>query len=191
MYLRLPSQRAPYFSSEAEFRTAILGAYATLTDYYSSSNSGGGFGNAELQAWYLPGDDLTIGNGNSFEIFKGLSASDGSLNQVWKSSYIMIGRSNKVLQRVVGASSAIFTTPGLQNAIEGEALFLRAFGHFQLWNLFGTAPIDTIVPASTDEFNPSLLNGYSIAGSIDLGPHQGSFPVAYVLESQRCRKGYR
>src|SRR6187549_839416 len=133
-----------YFSSEAEFRTAILGAYATLTDYYSSSNSGGGFGNAELQAWYLPGDDLTIGNGNSFEIFKGLSGSNGSLNQVWKSSYIMIGRANKVLQRAVAAPASVFTTPGLQNAITGEALFLRAFGHFQLWNLFGTAPVDTI-----------------------------------------------
>ncbi|MEO5892163.1 MAG: RagB/SusD family nutrient uptake outer membrane protein [Ferruginibacter sp.] len=142
-----------YFSSEAEFRTAILGAYATLTDYYSSSNSGGGFGSAELQAWYLPGDELTIGNGNSFEIFKGLAGSNGSLNQVWKSSYIMIGRSNKVLQRAETVAAGVFTTPGLQNAITGEALFLRSFAHFQLWNLFGTAPVDTIVPVSTDEFN--------------------------------------
>ena len=78
----------------------MLGVYAVLTDYYSSSNSGGGFGNAELQAWFLPGDDLSIGSGNSFEIFKGLSASDGTLNQVWKSSYIMIGRANKIIAKV-------------------------------------------------------------------------------------------
>src|SRR5215207_4634458 len=101
-----------YFTSESEFRTSIIGAYAALTDYYASSNSAGGFGNAELQAWYLPGDDLTLGGGNSFEIFKGLSAGDGSLNQVWKSSYIMIGRANKVLERITTVSDAIFTTPG-------------------------------------------------------------------------------
>jgi starch-binding outer membrane protein, SusD/RagB family len=142
-----------YFTSEAEFRTAVLGAYALLTDYYSSSNSGGGFGSAELQAWFLPGDDLSVGNGNSFEIFKGLSGSNGSLNQVWKSSYIMIGRSNKVFERAEAASADIFTTPGLKNAISGEALFLRGFAHFHLWNLFGTAPVDTIVPVSTDQFN--------------------------------------
>ncbi|MEJ7588229.1 MAG: RagB/SusD family nutrient uptake outer membrane protein [Ferruginibacter sp.] len=142
-----------YFTSEAEFRTAILGAYASLTDYYSSSNSGGGFGNAELQAWFLPGDDLTIGSGNSFEIFKGLSSSDGTLNQVWKSSYIMIGRSNKVLARVLTAPANVFTTPGLKDAVTGEALFLRGLAHFHLWNLFGTAPVDTIVPLTTDQFN--------------------------------------
>jgi hypothetical protein len=150
-----------YFSSEAEFRTAMLGAYATLTDYYSSSNSGGGFGNAELQAWYLSGDDLTVGSGGalSFEIFKGLSGSNGSLNQVWKSSYIMIGRSNKVLERAENVAAGVFTTPGLQNAVMGEALFLRAFAHFHLWNLFGTAPVDTIVPVSIDEFNLPSSSG--------------------------------
>lgn len=142
-----------YFSSEAEFRTAVLGAYASLTDYYSSSNAGGGFGSAELQAWFLPGDDLTIGNGNSFDYFKGLSSGNGAVNQVWKSSYIMIGRSNKILERIATAPAGIFVTPGLQNAITGEALFLRAFAHFHLWNLFGTAPVDTIVPKSTSQFN--------------------------------------
>ncbi|MEP7374671.1 MAG: RagB/SusD family nutrient uptake outer membrane protein [Chitinophagaceae bacterium] len=142
-----------YFANEAQFRTAILGVYATLTDYYSSSNAGGGFGSAELQAWFLPGDDLSIGNGNSFEIFKGLTGSNGSLNQVWKSSYIMIGRANKVIERATNVPATVFTTPDLKNAITGEALFLRAYAHFHLWNLFGTAPVDTIVPVSTDEFN--------------------------------------
>jgi starch-binding outer membrane protein, SusD/RagB family len=142
-----------YFANEAQFRTAILGAYATLTDYYSASNSGGGFGNAELQAWYLPADDATIGNGSSFEIFAGLTGGNGTLQQVWKSSYILIGRANKVYQQATAAGADVFTTPGLKNAVMGEALLLRAFAHFHLWNLFGTAPVDTIVPVTTDEFN--------------------------------------
>lgn len=99
-----------YFANEAQFRTAILGVYATLTDYYSSSNAGGGFGSAELQAWFLPGDDLSIGNGNSFEIFKGLTGSDGALNQVWKSSYIMIGRANKVIERATNVPGCLYYT---------------------------------------------------------------------------------
>ena len=154
--LNVPSptqSEGTYFRSEAEFRTAIMGTYAVLTDYYSSSNSGGGFGSAELRTWFLPGDDLTVGNNDSYETFKGLSASSGVLNQVWRSSYIMIGRANKVIERVRTAPAGVFTTAGMQNAITGEALFLRAFAHFHLWNLFGTAPVDTIVPKSTEQFN--------------------------------------
>jgi starch-binding outer membrane protein, SusD/RagB family len=154
--LNVPSptqSEGTYFQTEAEFRTAIMGAYSVLIDFYSSSNSGGGFGNAELQAWYLPGDDLTIGNGNSFDLFKGLSSANPTLNQLWKSCYIMIGRANKVLEKAETAASNVFTTPGSRNSIIGEALFLRAFSHFHLWNMFGTAPIDTIVPKSTSEFN--------------------------------------
>lgn len=154
--LNVPSptqSEGTYFTNEAEFRTAIMGAYSVLIDFYSSSNAGGGFGNAELQAWYLPGDDLTIGNGNSFELFKGLSSADPTINQLWKSCYIMIGRANKILEKAEPAPSSVFTTPGMQNSIIGEALFLRAFSHFHLWNLFGTAPVDTIVPKSTSQFN--------------------------------------
>lgn len=154
--LNVPSptqSEGTYFKSEAEFRTAIMGVYAVLTDYYSSSNSGGGFGSAELRTWFLPGDDLTVGNNDAYETFKGISASSGVLNQVWRSSYIMLGRANKVIERARTSPAGVFTTPGLQNAITGEALFLRAFAHFHLWNLFGAAPVDTIVPKSTAQFN--------------------------------------
>src|SRR5688572_31240332 len=47
-----------FFTTESEFRTAMIGTYAALTDYFSSANSGSG-GSAVLQLWFLPGDDLT------------------------------------------------------------------------------------------------------------------------------------
>ncbi|MEO6719437.1 MAG: RagB/SusD family nutrient uptake outer membrane protein [Ferruginibacter sp.] len=180
--LSSPTQsESTYFTSEAEFRTAMMGVYAILNDYYSSSNSGGGFGNAELQAWFLPGDDLTIGNGNSFEIFKGLSSGNGSLNQVWKSSYIMIGRANKVIERAATAPSGVFTTPANKNAVMGEALFLRAFAHFHLWNLFGTAPIDTIVPKTTEQFNLPGSKGTELLTQVvsDLTQAAGLLPASW------------
>lgn len=138
------ASEANYFQNENEYRTAILGAYASLTDYYSAG------GSAQLIAWYLPGDDMTVGNDNSLEVFKGLNSGDGALNQVWSSSYKMIGRANKVLERIAIAEN-VFTTPNLKNSITGEAYFLRAFAHFHLWNLFGTAPVVIAIPKSTEQ----------------------------------------
>jgi hypothetical protein len=82
-----------------------------------------------------------------------LNPSDGKLNQFFKSSYILIGRANKVLEKLTTASPGVFTTPGFKDNIRGEALFLRAYAHFMLWNVFGTAPLDTIVVKSADQFN--------------------------------------
>ncbi|HEX2535116.1 MAG TPA: RagB/SusD family nutrient uptake outer membrane protein [Chitinophagaceae bacterium] len=141
-----------YFTSEAEFRSAILGVYAALTDFYSAS-SATGFGSAQQQVWMLPGDDMTINGGDSYEIFKGLSEGNGKLNEFFKSAYFLNGRANKVLEKLAVAPDDLFKTPGMKKFNEGEALFLRGFSHFMLFNVFGTAPVDTIVPKSTAEFN--------------------------------------
>ncbi len=150
-----------FFTSESEFRTALIGAYAALTDYYSSANSGSG-GSAELAIWFLPGDDLTHNGSEPFEIFDGLNPSDGKLNQFFKSSYILIARVNKVMEKLKEADPALFTTPGMRNYMEGEGLFLRGFAHFMLWNVFGTAPIDTIVVKSTSQFNIPSSEGVQL-----------------------------
>jgi starch-binding outer membrane protein, SusD/RagB family len=158
-----PTQtEASFFTSEAEFRTAVIGIYAGITDYYSASNSAGGFGSAELESFFLPGDDLTHTGGSSFEHFDGLTAGNGKLAQVFGSSYIILGRANKVLDKLRTVEPGIFKTPGLKEANEGEALFLRGFVHFMLWNLFGTAPIDTITVTSPDQFNLPSSSGVQL-----------------------------
>lgn len=161
-----PTQsEASFFKNEAQFRTALIGVYAALTDYYSASNSGGGFGSAELEAFFLPGDDLTHTGTSNFEYFDGLTASNGKLQQIWKSSYIIVGRANKVLQKI-NESGDVFTTPGLKEANEGEALFLRSYAHFMLWNLFGTAPVDTIVVESESQFNIPSSSGVQLLDQV-------------------------
>lgn len=153
-----PTQsEASFFTSESEFRTAIIGAYARLNDYYSSANPGSG-GSAELQVWFMPGDDLSVNGGEVFEIFSGLNPSTGKLNQFFTSSYVMIARANKIIQKIEEKAN-IYTTPNLRNHNEGEMLFLRAFGHFMLWNVFGTAPVDTIVVTSTSQFGLPSSSG--------------------------------
>lgn len=155
-----------FFKSENEFRTAVLGVYAGLTDYYSASNSGGGFGSAELEAFYLSGDDLTLTVNSNFEFFDGLNGSNDKLKQIWKSSYIIIGRANKVIDKLKSVEDGVFTTPGLKEANEGEALFLRSFAHFMLWNLFGTAPVDTIVVTATSQFNIPSSSGVQLLDQV-------------------------
>ncbi|RYU92117.1 RagB/SusD family nutrient uptake outer membrane protein [Mucilaginibacter terrigena] len=147
-----------YFKTEGEFRTAILGAYASLTDFYSSAAPGAG-GNAVLKSFYLPGDDLTMSSSNSYEIFKGLNSSDGDLSVFFRSNYIMIGRANKVLEKVESAGDGVFTTPGTKDAIKGEALFLRSYAYYQLWNAFGTAPVVTETLKSLDELDKPSSTG--------------------------------
>jgi hypothetical protein len=141
-----------FFKSEEEFRRAIIGAYARLTDYYSSTSEQSG-GSAQLEIWYLPGDDCSQNGSQAFEFFKGLNPSDPKLNQFFKSSYALIARANKVLQKLATVPAGVFTTPHLKEYGEGEMLFLRAFAHFMLWNVFGTAPVDTIVVTGAGQFH--------------------------------------
>jgi tetratricopeptide (TPR) repeat protein len=141
-----------FFTSEEQFRRAIIGTYAKLTDYYSSTGQQG-FGNAQLAIWFLPGDDLTQNGSDVYEFFKGLNPSDPKINQFFRSSYSLIGRANKVLEKLAEADDSVFVTPDMKKYNEGEMLFLRAFAHFMLWNVFGTAPIDTVVVRSTDQLN--------------------------------------
>jgi hypothetical protein len=159
--LNLPpptSSELTYFTTQSAFKTAILGVYATLTDYYSSSNTSAG-GSWEGEVTWLPGDDLTNGTSQVFENFNGITPSTGQISGIFSSSYLLLGRANVVLQQVRAADATIFTTPGMQNYITGEALFLRAFGHFQLWNIFGTAPLDTMVVTTTSELNSPSTTG--------------------------------
>lgn len=174
-----------YFLTEMEFRTAILGVYAGLIDYYSSANVVSG-GSAELEIWTLPGDDLTHSGSEAFEFFNGLNASDGKLNQFFKSSYILIGRANKVIEKLANAGPDVFTTPGLKNNIQGEALLLRAYAHFMLWNVFGTAPLDTIVVKSTDQFNLPSSKGTELLDQaiIDLSRAATLLPTSWDKDNK-------
>ncbi len=150
---------ASYFSSEIEFRTAILGVYAVLSDYFSSSNSAGGSGSAELETFFLPGDDLTSQTEEVYEVFgNNLNSTQGKIQQIWGSSYILLNRANKVLGKIE-AENGIYTTPNLKNYNKGEMLFLRGYAHYVLWNMFGTAPLDTTDFTSLEQLNPPNSTG--------------------------------
>ncbi|MBC7849034.1 MAG: RagB/SusD family nutrient uptake outer membrane protein [Chitinophagaceae bacterium] len=175
-----------FFKSEAEFRKAIIGAYAGIIDYYSTGNHGGGGGgtggSAMLEVWFKPADDVTVtAASDAFEYFDNITPGAGKLDQAFRSSYVMIGRANKVIEKLREADPAIFVTTGMRETMEGEMLFLRSLGHFMLWNLFGTAPVDTIVVKSQDQIGLPSSTGTQLLDQciVDLTKAAAQLPTSW------------
>jgi hypothetical protein len=133
-----------YFKTEDDFFRGIIGAYAKITDLYWFNN------NAPLHgSWLLPGDDITVGaqgghDGNyGFDQFVQITPSTGALNDIWSALYQIINRATIVSLKCDEADASIFTDPDTKNIIKGEALFLRSWCYYKLWNTWGTAPLIT------------------------------------------------
>ena len=151
---------ASYFAQQSDFQKAVIGIYAKFNDFYwyDGFDGYGGVasgGNMVL----LPGDDITTSDLNAFEIFGSLQPNNGILQRFYSSCYQVIARANVVLQKVADVAPGIYTTPGLADYNKGEALFLRGFANYYLWNYFGTAPLDTVRVTSTSQFYPSSTTG--------------------------------
>jgi len=80
---------------------------------------------------------------HSVEIFQwNLGDADSYLNQKWSQVYEGVFRANaaiRILDAVVAASPNEISVPD-QNAIRGEALFLRAHYHFEAYRMWGHIP---------------------------------------------------
>jgi hypothetical protein len=71
----------------------------------------------------------------------------------------MINRAILVIQKVDAEKGDVYKTPNLKNAHKGEALFLRGYAYYNLWNLFGTAPLVIERVSSTSQFTPPGTTG--------------------------------
>jgi hypothetical protein len=70
----------------------------------------------------------------------------------WAGHYIMINYANQALENVPSIPDL---DPELLERLMGQAIFLRAFAHFQLANLYEVPPILSANPTSQEEFYPS------------------------------------
>lgn len=132
----LQPTEALFFQNEDEMEAAVRGTYAKLTDFYWYNA-----GNHAHKFWLLPGDDLTTIGNNPFEVFFNLNSGTGEVNYMYKKYYELINRTNIVLQKVAEVDAKIYKTADLQKYHRGEALFLRGWALYNLWNYYGTAPI--------------------------------------------------
>ncbi len=148
---------ANFFASETDFNRAVLGVYAKMSDFYQFN---GDAPRSPMTIFLLPGDDITTNNSNEeLEIFSPLQSASGRPSHLYSRLYQMIARANVVLTKVDGPESAIYKTPNLKNSHKGEALFLRGFANYYLWNYFGTAPLRNNRVTDAADFRPSNSTG--------------------------------
>ena len=133
-----------YFASARDFRAPMVATYATIYDDYHFSATG--YNGWISGIWLLPGDDLTESRGTNtfFELFDGsLNPNNSRLQFAFSSAYKGIARANVVIDRVNKVDYAAFEGAEEIAMMEGEALFLRAYQYFKLFNIFGSVPLVT------------------------------------------------
>lgn len=135
-----------YFENENNVERGIGGIYAVIQTLYGANMGDNQLSNIGLTlhpAWLLEGDDLTTsGTTNAaYEAFSGLAASDGRIGQIWQKLYFIVNRANFMLQKLEDpAVDKVIVTSGLKDNNRGEALFLRAWANYRLWDMFRKAP---------------------------------------------------
>jgi len=138
-----------YFSSDDAAVSALIGVYDPLARYEST----------QIHEWMLGdvvSDDAEKGgegpNDQAYcqdlKEFRA-NAENQLLQARWTDGYIGINRANKLIEGIQGNDNISQAT---QDRVIGEALFLRAFYHFQLTKVFGKIPVVTKV-LTPSEFN--------------------------------------
>lgn len=146
---------ANYYTNEGEMEKAVYGVYAKMSDVFWFNG-----GSPQSAMLYLMGDDITTNaSAEPFEVFGPIQSSNGSVSSLWQTFYQMIARANVVLEKIADVADGVYTTPGLKEKNKGEALFLRGWAYYQLWNYYGTAPLRNERVTSSDQFTPPPTSG--------------------------------
>ena len=123
-----------FFNNEATFKRSIYGVYAKMPDLFAING-----GTPLYGLWYSPGDDVNAFRNYSFNTFEAISADLSPLNSFFDTSYELISRANLVIEK---ANENIDQFSGEEkeevNKIKGEALFLRSYWYFKLWQYYGS-----------------------------------------------------
>lgn len=133
-----------FFSNVIEFRQNVASVYAVLYDYYHYAAPSFNNNGWVTATWLLPGDDLTETNAarTAVELFDGsLNPNNTQIGFVYEASFKMVGRANVTIDRVRNVDFSSYDGAEEITYMEGEALFLRAYAYYNLFNVFGSVPI--------------------------------------------------
>lgn len=133
-----------YFTNANEFRTQLTSVYAALYDDYHFAAPSFNFNGWVTGTWLLPGDDLTENQAarTSVELFDGsLNPNNDQIGFVFAAAYKTIGRANVTLDKVRTIDFSDYEGAEEIARMEGEALFLRAYSYYKLFNVFGSVPV--------------------------------------------------
>lgn len=155
-----------YFENENRVDRGIGSIYAEIAVLYNPNMQSGAFSGAPLyKLWLLPGDDLTTDNNSNsdFEAFANLNPSNGTLSRYWSILYATIARANFMLEKLEDPEVlAVIKTPGRADACKGEALFLRSYCNYKLWDGFRKAPNQKVRIKTIEESYLESTNGFEL-----------------------------
>ncbi|PHK34686.1 starch-binding protein [Nostoc linckia z16] len=160
-------------------------ANAAMTDIYAQMRENGlingkTFGFSSLLGVYSDELDSYDSGGNGTTDFynNAVLASNSLVHSLWNSSYNHIYAANLVFE---GVSNSSALGENDKRLLQGEALFVRAFTHFNLTNIFGDVPYVTTTDFETNRVIPRTPSEIVMENIIaDLETAAGLLPENYV-----------
>ncbi|MEM6734553.1 MAG: RagB/SusD family nutrient uptake outer membrane protein [Bacteroidota bacterium] len=185
------------FSSEASAEAALIGIYSDLSTRNLSLAAGG----ATLYLGLSADEFVDFSNNDrNLEFFENAIFPDNAavLSDLWSNTYSLIYSANSVLE---GVENSSLEDEELKRLLTGEALFLRAFFHFYLVNLFGDVPYVTStnfeinnasIRQSTDQVYESIIEDLvqardALMDNDRLLDESGIRPNSYAVSSLLAR----
>lgn len=139
-FLELPptyqENSATFYTTEADFNTAVLGCYDDLQKIYSTNQSGGFWIFSDLTTDIAEVQNTSSANWTAFDDFN-LFSNNPHLVDFWNASYNTIFRCNLILDKLP-ASSFEETS---KNKISAETKLIRGLVYFNLVRIFGDVPL--------------------------------------------------
>jgi len=114
-----------------------------------------------------------------------LTPVNSSVLSIWQNLYATIYKANAI---ITGLQGIVSIPDSIKNQCLGEALFMRAYGHFLLTNIFGDVPLVTTtnvtLNASAKRASSTVVNQQVIA---DLKQAALLLPTAYTGDGEKVR----
>lgn len=126
-----------YYKTEAQFRSAIVTAYAPLRDVLLND-----YFTSEMHSDNTVYQPIPSNRGTAYLERENISdfrntSTNAYVAATWQHSYTGISRCNIVIERLKESS----LTDAVKASIDGQAKFLRALNYFKLVRLFGGVPL--------------------------------------------------
>ena len=139
-----------FYTKQADFENALVGAYSTLRGMYSGSTTLYALelstDNTEI-SWSSPTVDEMQFDQNA------VTSTNGQVRTIWNTCLYTIARCNIILNRI----DAVDFNAAAKDKIKGETKFLRAYSYFFLVRLFGNVPVTNSEFSSPEEIQAADL----------------------------------
>lgn len=177
------------FTTDASATSAIRGVYSMMMNNQSFSNGG-----IERYTGIMCDELINYSTADAhLQFYLPTLLANNSIvtNEFWREAYKYINNANAILE---GLEKSVSITAAVKSQLRGEALFIRAFSHFYLVNLFGDIPyirsinykenaiayrepveaVYSLIVQDLLEAKTNLSDTYSFSGNERIQPNKGA-----------------